>query len=224
MQPRMAEPGLRSRQKAKRRDEIIAAAQALFESQGLDATTMADIAAAAGISAPTVFNYFGSKDGVLIALISEGTNAAREQDRPLLWNEKADLGTLILQLFLRVSRRTLEIADKQVWRYAEAATIRHPETELASQYRDTNEAVITVVAEFLEELSLTARSGAEVSPDYLARLFNDVWMPCFVTLITNEDQTLAEHEAHLRARLLPLVHMIFDEASIASPTRKGMPQ
>ncbi|MET3615815.1 AcrR family transcriptional regulator [Rhizobium aquaticum] len=224
MQPRMAEPGLRSRKKAKRRDEIIAAAQRLFESHGLDATTMADIAAAAGISAPTVFNYFGSKDGVLIALISEGTNEAREQDRPLHWNEKTDLGTLILQLFLRVSRRTLEIADKQVWRYAESATIRHPETELASQYRYTNEAVISVVAEFLDGLMLTTRSGAEVSPDYLARLFNDVWMPCFVTLITTEEQTLDEHEAHLRARLLPLVHMIFDEACIAHPMRKGMPE
>lgn len=221
MQLRMAEPGLRSRKKAKRRDEIIAAAQRLFETQGLDATTMADIAAAAGISAPTVFNYFGSKDGVLIALISEGTNEAREQDRPLHWNENTDLGTLILQLYLRVSRRTLEIADKQVWRYAESATIRHPETELASQYRDTNEAVISVVAEFLDGLMLATRSGAEVSPDYLARLFNDVWMPCFVTLITTEEQTLDEHEAHLRARLLPLVHLIFDEACIARPMRKG---
>jgi AcrR family transcriptional regulator len=81
----MAEPGLRSRQKAKRRDEIIAAAQALFESQGLDATTMADIAAAAGISAPTVFNYFGSKDGVLIALISDGSQrGARTRTPPPL--------------------------------------------------------------------------------------------------------------------------------------------
>ena len=224
MQPRMAEPGLRIRKKAKRRDEIIEAARMLFESRGLDATTMADIAAAAGISSPTVFNYFGSKDGVLIALISEGTKSAREHDRKLHWSENTDLATLILNLFLRVSRGTLDIADKQVWRYAESATIRHPETELASQYQATNEAVIAVVAEFFDGLSLKTRSGTEVSPDYLARLFNDVWMPCFITLITTEEQTLDEHEAHLRARLLPLVHMIFDEACIAHPMRKGMPE
>lgn len=224
MQPQMPEPGLRSRKKAKRRDEIIAAARTLFESQGIDATTMADIAAAAGISSPTVFNYFGSKDGVLIALISEGTMAARDQDRPLHWNPHTDLGTLILRLFLRVSRRTLEIADKRVWRYAESAPIRHPETELASQYREVTESLVSVVAEFFDSLSLRTRSGMPASADFLARLFNDVWTPCFLNLISTEEQTLAEHEARLRDRILPLVHMIFDEASIASPTRKGMPQ
>ena len=219
-----AEPGLRSRKKAKRRDEIIAAAHSLFESQGIDATTMADIAAAAGISTPTVFNYFGSKDGVLIALIREGTMAARDHDRPLHWTANTDLGTLILKLFLRISRGTLTVADKQVWRYAEAAPIRQPETELASQYREISEALVSVITEFFDDLLLQSRTGTPAKPEFLARLFHDVWMPCFITLITTEEQTLDEHEALLRARILPLVHMIFDEACIAHPTRKGTPQ
>jgi AcrR family transcriptional regulator len=215
------EPGLRSRKKAKRRDEIIAAAQDLFARQGIDATTMADIAAAAGISAPTVFNYFGSKDGVLIALISEGTTEARESDRPLHWSDNTDLATMILNLFLRVSRRTLEIAGKRVWRYAESAAIRHPETELSSQYGAVSEALVNVVAEFFDELDVRFRSPAEVTPKFLAQLFHDVWIPCFLRLITTEEQTLAEHEVILRARILPLVHMLFDDDSIAKPRRKG---
>jgi AcrR family transcriptional regulator len=218
-----AEPGLRSRKKAKRRDEIIAAAQTLFASQGIDATTMADIAAAAGISAPTVFNYFGSKDGVLIALISEGTTEARERDRHLHWHDDTDLGILILNLFLRVSRRTLGIADKRVWRYAESAAIRHPETELAARYAAVSEALINVVAEFFDSLDLRPRSMSAPTAHFLAQLFHDVWMPCFICLITNEEQTLAEHETILRARILPLVHMLFDDASIRTPRRKGSP-
>ncbi|HWU64781.1 MAG TPA: helix-turn-helix domain-containing protein [Ensifer sp.] len=222
--PQQAEPGLRSRQKAKRRDEIIAAAQALFESQGIDATTMADIAAAAGISAPTVFNYFGSKDGVLIALIREGTMAARDQDRHLQWAEDTDLGTLILELLVRVSRRTLEIADKRVWRYAESAPMRHPETELSTQYGEITEALVTDIAEFFAGVALKTRSGTPASPEFLACLIHDVWTPCFFRLISIEEQTLAEHEAELRARILPLLHMIFDDACIAHPIRKGMPE
>ncbi|MCD2174836.1 TetR/AcrR family transcriptional regulator [Rhizobium sp. C4] len=219
-----AEIGLRSRQKARRRDEIIAAAQMLFERQGIDSTTMADIAATAGISTPTVFNYFGSKDGVLIALISEGTMAAREEDRHLHWADDTDLGTLILNLFVRVSGRTLEIADKRVWRYAESAPMRHPETELASQYGNITEALISVVADFFGGLELKTRSGTTATPDFFARLFHDVWAPCFFSLITNADQTLAEHEAELRTRILPLVEMIFDDASISHPIRKGTPE
>lgn len=219
-----AQPGLRSRKKAKRSDEIIAAARSLFASQGIDATTMAEIAAAAGISAPTVFNYFGSKDGVLIALICEGTMAAREQDRHLHWHDKADLGTLIIEMFVRVSRRTLEIADKRVWRYAESATIRHPETEFSSQYQSVSEALITVVADVFDSLSLKTRSGARPSAEYLARLFHDVWIQCFLSLITDEEQTIAEHEERLKIQILPLVHLLFDDSSINFPARKGAPE
>jgi AcrR family transcriptional regulator len=215
------ETGLRSRKKAKRRDEIIAAARTLFAQQGIDATTMADIAAAAGISAPTVFNYFGSKDGVLIALISDGTTDARESDRQLHWKDNTDLGTLVLDLFVRVSSRTLEIADKRVWRYAESAAIRQPDTELASQYAGVAEALIDVVAEFFNGLDLRLRSGSQPSGRFLARLFFDVWMPCYIRLITSEEQTLAEHEMILRARILPLIDMLFDDESVAKPRRQG---
>nr|WP_281418969.1 TetR/AcrR family transcriptional regulator [Rhizobium sp. AQ_MP] len=218
-----AELGLRSRKKAKRRDEIIAAARTLFAKNGVDATTMADIAAAAGISAPTVFNYFGSKDGVLIALITDGTTEARETDRHKHWREGADLATLVVGLFLRVSRRTLEIADKQVWRYAEAAAIRHPETELALQYQGVSDALVEVVAEFLSDLNLRSRSGEALSPHFAARLFHDVWMPCFISLITNEEQSLADHEAMLRERMLPLFRLLFDESCAKAPQRKGHP-
>jgi AcrR family transcriptional regulator len=214
------ETGLRSRKKAKRRDEIIAAARTLFAQQGIDATTMAEIAEAAGISAPTVFNYFGSKDGVLIALISDGTREARDSDRKLHWQDNTDLGTLVLNLFMRVSTRTLEIADKRVWRYAESAAIRQPDTELASQYAGVTEALVDVVAEFFDGLDLRLRSGSQPSGRFMAQLFFDVWMTCYIRLITSEDQTLAEHEVILRARILPLVDMLFDDESMVKPRRR----
>jgi len=213
-------PGLRDRKKARRRDEIISAARDLFARQGIDATTMADVAAAAGISAPTVFNYFGSKDGILIALISEGTSQAREGDRELHWQAGLDLGSLIVTLFLRVSDRTLEIAGKRVWRYAEAAAIRRPDTEFARQYNEVSGALVTVIGDFFGGMDLAMRAGTPGDPAYLAKLFHDIWMPCFIRLITDEAQSLSDHEADLRARILPLVGLLFDEASAQTPSRK----
>ena len=215
------EPGLRDRKKARRRDEIIVAAKDLFAVRGIDATTMADIAAAAGISTPTVFNYFGSKDGILIAMITEGTTEARENDRLLHWRDGVDLAGLITGLFLRVSTRTLEIAGKRVWRYAEAAAIRHPDADLSRQYAEVSAALVDVVADFLADLSLTTHAGSDASPALLAAVFHDVWMPCFIRLITDEAETLAEHEATLRARFQPLVTLIFTEDCAAHPRRKA---
>lgn len=213
-------PGLRDRKKARRRDEIIAAARDLFAKAGIDATTMADIAAAANISAPTVFNYFGSKDGILIAMITEGTQEARETDKALHWRDGIDLASLLTKLFLRVSARTLDIAGKRVWRYAEAAAIRHPDADLSREYGSVSKALVWVISDFLSGLHLDLRSGRAVAPDYLAGLFHDLWMPCFIDLITDEAQTLTQHEAILRARITPLVELIFTDECAARPRRR----
>jgi AcrR family transcriptional regulator len=217
----LPDPSLRDRKKTRRRAEIMAAAKELFARQGVDATTMADIAAAAEVSAPTVFNYFGSKDGILTAMIEEGTSEARENDRAQHWRDDTDLASLITMLFRRVSVRTLDIASKRVWRYAEAAAIRHPDTELSRQYGAISAALVTVIAEFFAGLALTTRSGRDCAPAYLAGLFHDLWMPCFIRLITEEAQTLAEHEAIVRHRIEPLVDLLFTDDCAARPRQRG---
>lgn len=49
----------------KRRIQLIAAAEHVFASKGYAETTMADLAEAAGVTRPTVYAYFSSKDDVL---------------------------------------------------------------------------------------------------------------------------------------------------------------
>ena len=95
---------------------------------------MAYIAAAAGFPTPTVFNSFGSKNGILIALITEGTAVTRESDRALHSRDGADLAELITGLYVRVSVHAPEIAGKRAWRYAEGAAIRHPDVDLSLQF------------------------------------------------------------------------------------------
>lgn len=56
---------LRERKRNRTRQALIAAAADLFERQGYDGTTVADIAAAAEIGTRTFFSYFGSKEELL---------------------------------------------------------------------------------------------------------------------------------------------------------------
>jgi AcrR family transcriptional regulator len=53
--------------KAERRARIIAAARELVTKHGYDGLTMRDLAAAARVSVPTLYNLFGSKDAILAA-------------------------------------------------------------------------------------------------------------------------------------------------------------
>lgn len=56
---------LRERNRSRTATEIEQAALTLFETQGYEATTVTDIAKAAGVSVRTFFRYFPSKDDVV---------------------------------------------------------------------------------------------------------------------------------------------------------------
>jgi AcrR family transcriptional regulator len=62
-----ATTGLRERKKQQTREALARAGMELFVERGYDATTLAEIAEAAGVSTRTVFAYFPSKEDILFA-------------------------------------------------------------------------------------------------------------------------------------------------------------
>ena len=71
----MTGPTRREQQAQERRNQLIDTALALFAEKGLDATTVKDVAEAAGVAQGLIYHYFRSKEELFYAVI--------ERDNPL---------------------------------------------------------------------------------------------------------------------------------------------
>jgi AcrR family transcriptional regulator len=72
------QPSLRERKRARTRQALVDAAISLFDRDGYEQTTVADIAAAAEVGTRTFFNYFASKEELLFPESDARVRAAIE--------------------------------------------------------------------------------------------------------------------------------------------------
>ncbi|MFI8100695.1 TetR/AcrR family transcriptional regulator [Streptomyces sp. NPDC086023] len=83
--PRTApEPGLRETKKQRTRDHLAATALELFLERGFDDVSVAEVAAAAEVSKPTLFRYFPTKEDLLLDRFADHQDEAARivRDRP----------------------------------------------------------------------------------------------------------------------------------------------
>lgn len=77
--PQMATAKSKRLSKAERRRQLLDVAKALLESHGATALTLAELAEHAGVSKPIAYDHFGTRSGLLIAML-EDTSLYYESD------------------------------------------------------------------------------------------------------------------------------------------------
>jgi AcrR family transcriptional regulator len=91
------EPDWRQRKKTATRDRIRASALRLFREQGYDATTVEQIAAAAGVSHMTFFRYFPAKEDVVLSDGYDPVIAGLIAQTPAAWPLTRRIRTVLVQ-------------------------------------------------------------------------------------------------------------------------------
>jgi len=123
----MSEPGLRERKKQRTRQALRQAAIELFLERGFEATTIADITAAADVAPRTFFAYFQTKEDVFL---DEGVERFAKAQRAL---QQRPQGEPLLAAFRRAA---LEIAaDMQTQSEQDRALARIVRSSPAVQAR-----------------------------------------------------------------------------------------
>ncbi|GAA1886046.1 TetR/AcrR family transcriptional regulator [Asanoa iriomotensis] len=152
---------LRDRKRARTRQALVEAAAALFERDGYDETTIADIAAEAEIGTRTFFSYFASKEEVLFPESDARVRAAVEAiaDRQpgegptevllralhKIGDDSDDLGSRLAALRLRFIRDIPAVRGRalQIQTQAQGEIARHLAAAFPDQLDEVGAAALT---------------------------------------------------------------------------------
>ena len=158
--------------KAERRARIIAAARELVTRHGYDGLTMRDLAAAANVSVPTLYNLFGSKDAILVAELerSAGLIASRIQQQ----------GTSFHARGMAAFEAGMDLIEQQpeFFRAVMHMFLTSPDT--APLRRRSEEVYIAIVATNLRAAQEAGQVLEWVEPEVIARHVHGLYTSCFL--------------------------------------------
>ncbi|OOH80159.1 TetR family transcriptional regulator [Pseudomonas koreensis] len=194
--------GLRERQKEQRRQVIAEAALELFKRNGFAATTLDQIAVLAGVSAPTVVNYFGGKQEILLALLKQPDEQAMREARANL-DEDSDPLEALCEFEGLMTDYQLQAMPASLWRELAPFLLTG---ELAEAMSPWNAAVIEETKALLLHFQQTGKVRESIDLDVVATLFNQYANMAFIRLATQEVPDRAAHALHMRGVLNLLCH------------------
>ena len=190
--------GLRERQKQLRRTAISAAAVALFQRQGFRETTVEQIARDAGVSAPTVFKYFGSKHEIILEMIKESDRRALVDVRQRIreFDDPVDALCHLEQLLVSYA---LDVLPAALWRELLPLVLVGGDTGLPEAYRQMNRGLQGEIAKVLGELQEAGKLRADLDVDLAAFLLNDYSHLQLLRLTASDPLDRQAHAANVRA-------------------------
>jgi AcrR family transcriptional regulator len=113
--------GLRDQQKQARREAIMAAAARLFRKRGFERAAMEEIAAQAGLSVATVYNYFKSKGDICLAIYRADCELVRRATDKVIADPPKDPVEAVCRLMAADFETEVAFIDRDAWQSLFAA-------------------------------------------------------------------------------------------------------
>ena len=119
--------GIRQKKHAKTQTAILRAAAFLIHRKGFTDTSIEDIASRAEVGVGTVYNYFGSKNALLLALMQRDTEDLLKEGEAVLARPPKKPEAALTELFWIYARGILGRYDRRMLREVFAAAFYQPE-------------------------------------------------------------------------------------------------
>ena len=199
-------PGRRERQKLEREQRILSAARRLFDRRGYLNTSMEDVARRAGLAVGTLYNYFSSKDQLLVALSQIDTEHLLSVGERILADPPDDPVEAIAAL-TEVMVQGITAGERRLWRELFVASIAAPDT-LGARMFALDMRLIAQLTTMLDRLKARGSIDASVDTARAAGLFYGICLTWTIAFATRDDLTIETMRAEISESVRITIHGI----------------
>ncbi|MEQ9695928.1 TetR/AcrR family transcriptional regulator [Shimia sp. SDUM112013] len=197
--------GLRERQKQERQEKIVEVAKELYLKQGFEGTTIEAIAEAAGVSGVTVHKYYGTKAGILLALIAQSDAQLIARLTNELAQEMGDLIEVTAKFAAIIVDHAMQNLEKEIWRQVISAVTLNAGSPLSKTYFELDQELAQVLVRKIEAMQEGGALPDMVNARDLGKALFHLQNARFIQFISSDDLTSADIDHRLRRDLRALL-------------------
>lgn len=166
--------GLRERQKVARQQRILEAARQQFRHADYRDVTVEAIAAAAELSTMTVFNYYGSKGGLLLALVAESDRHLIRKINTVLEQRHEDPAAAVVCFSQTIIEHGFSYLSRRTWGHVLATAMLEGSSSFGHGFTALERELVRLMSLLLARLKARGRIDADCDEEVAARVLYNV--------------------------------------------------
>lgn len=196
--------GRRERQKQERERRILSAARRLFDRKGYANTSMEEVADRAGLAVGTLYNYFSSKDQLLLAISRSDTARLLKIGERILGDPPEDPTEAIAAL-TEVMVQGITAGERRLWRELFVASIAAPDT-LGARLFALDMRLIAQLTTMLDLLKARGSIDPNVDSTRAAGLFYGICLTWTIAFATRDNLTIKTMRTEISESVRITIH------------------
>ena len=185
---------LRAHQKAQRRELIEIAAKNLFVEKGFELASIEEIASLAMVSQATVYNYYGSKDELLLAIVALGEVGVAQKDSD--FSDRAiseNPVDLVTEVIMSNVHDTISTLSRELWGNVIAYVATTADKTVAPRYIETIAGGLgTAIFHVLESYQKQEKISSNIDVEYLSNFLTRNERIQFLNFIYLKDMSITD--------------------------------
>jgi AcrR family transcriptional regulator len=181
--------GLRERQKDERQKRILETTRQQLQTADYRDVTIESIASIAGLSPMTVFNYYGSKGGLLLSLVAESDRQLIKKINKLLPLKHVDAYAAVFAFSQTIFDHAFSYLDRKTWGHVHATSILEGNSTFGRGFAELERELTQLLTSLLEELIQMNFVNPKCDTSIAATVIYNIHNARFIEFSSNLDVT-----------------------------------